>query len=237
LLQTLGDPKAVAYPERLLEGVRIQKAPLSARIKEYAMGGATVAAVPFMAADFARAAEAFASGHPILGFVQTGMGAFDWVFFRAFHQTYIDAYRANRGLGETRRQNRWVDGLNRPLKGAEPDPTDPTKPRLVNRGFLKTFAPALVLAIGMDGRVLLGYAAQTDLERAADAASRGTAGQWPAGAPFAANGGLWPFDETPQEAPEHGDLTRMTPQEFAAVLRELGFPQLPQKRNRRTSTG
>jgi len=233
LLQGLGDRRSVAYPERLLEGVQVQKPPLTSRIKQYAMGGATVAATPFMAADWTRAAEAFASGHPVMGFVQTGMGVFDWVFFRAFQQTYVDTYRANHGLGETRRQNRFIDRLNRPLKGAETDPADPTKPRLVKRGFLKTFAPALVLAVGMDGRVVLGFASQADKQQADDTLDRSSIGglsQPSYGNRSASTVPDW-FQSGETSEPESGDnLLELSPQEFAAVLKEMGFPPLPRRR-------
>ena len=41
----LGDGRSVAQPETLPDGTRVQKPPLSLRIKQHAMGGATIAAV------------------------------------------------------------------------------------------------------------------------------------------------------------------------------------------------
>ena len=227
VIQGLGDGRSVVAPETLPDGTRVQKPPLSLRIKQHAMGGATIAAVPFMAADWARATDAFASGHPVVGLVQVGVGAFDWVLFRAFQQSYVDVRRANHGLGETRRNNRWIDGLNRPLKGAEVDPADITKPRLINRGFLKTFAPAIVLAVGMDGRVILGYLSPLDEQYGeVDDASVVGAGPFatslPAGVAPPAIANLL-GDTVAQEPEIEGNPIDLSPEEFAALLDELGL--------------
>lgn len=220
LIQGIGDRSGAVTPETLPDGRRVQKPPLSLRIKQHAMGGATIAAVPFMAADWVRAVDAFASGHPVVGLVQVGMGAFDWVFFHAFQQSYVDVRRANRN-------NRWIDGLNRPLKGAEVDPVDVTKPRLVNKGFLKTFAPAIVLAFGMDGRVILGYLSPWD-EQYGEVADDQVVGAGPFAtsrpATIAPEAIANLLGKTVEQEPDFaGDPLDLSPEEFTALLEELGL--------------
>jgi hypothetical protein len=122
------------------------------------MAGATLASVPFSTVDWIEAIQSFSTGHPATGLISVAKGVFDYTFMRAYQQSYIEAFRANRGFDQTVRHNRFrrLSWLNAPLKGAEVNPQDFTKRRLVTNGFLRTFAPAVVLAVGMSGRVLLG---------------------------------------------------------------------------------
>ena len=104
---------------------------------------------------------------------------------------------------------------------------DVTKPRLVNRGFLKTFAPAIVLAVGMDGRVILGYLSPLDEQYGEEGdAPVVSAGPFttflPAGVAPPAIANLL-GDTVAQEPEIEGNPIDLSPEEFAALLEELGL--------------
>ena len=156
-LQGLGDREAVIYPSTLPDGSRIRKPSPVMRVQEQAMrAAAVIGAGPFMLADLAAVPHAFASGHYAAGAADLSKAVADLLFASGYRQSYIDLFRANRGLGATVRQNRLIPWLNAPLRGATTTPANITQPRLVDQGGVDTFRPPVVVAVGMGARVVLG---------------------------------------------------------------------------------
>lgn len=178
-LTGLGDRNSVVHSGVLPDGSRMPKPPFVMRLKEHAMAGATVIGMgPFAASDAFSALHAFASGHTGAGLIDLGMVAADAVFARGFRNTYVDLFRANRGMGPNVRQS-FIPWLNAPLKGAQRKPSDITKRRLVDSrdGLLEGFAPAVVVGVGMGTRVVLGLVFPTSNGASASASSGDVGGK------------------------------------------------------------
>lgn len=154
----LGDGASITHPGVLPDDNYMNKPPFILRLREHAMAAAAViGAGPFAAADGFSALHSFAAGLPGSGLINLGMLGADMVFARGYRDSYVDLYRANRGMGPNVRKS-FVPWLNEPLKGAERYPRDITKRRLldIRDGLLSGFAPPVLVGVGMGTRVVLG---------------------------------------------------------------------------------
>lgn len=154
----LGDRASVVHSGLLPDGSPMTKPPFVMRLKEYAMASAAMIGIgPFALGDGFGALNAFSSGHAGSGLMDLSMMAADALFAIGYRNSYIDLFRANRGMGPNVRQS-FIPWLNAPLKGAQVHPSDITKRRLVDarHGVLNGFAPAVLVGVGMGARVVLG---------------------------------------------------------------------------------
>ena len=139
------------------DGGRMYKPPFFQRLPEFQMLGATIASVPFAAANALGAAHSIMTGDIASASVQLGMVAADGAFLRGFQLAHQNAHGANHGRGPIVRQGP-IAAINPPLRGAEASPVDITQPHLVDRGgLLRRIDPDLVIGAGMDAQVGLEF--------------------------------------------------------------------------------
>lgn len=145
----------LVYGRKRPDGGRMYKPPFFQRLPEFQMLGATIASVPFAAANALGAAHSIMTGDIASASVQMGMVAADGVFLRGFQLAHQNAHGANHGRGPIVRRGP-IASIRPPLRGAEASPVDITQPHLV-RGGLSGIDPDIVIGAGMAAQVGLGF--------------------------------------------------------------------------------
>ncbi|MFM0670895.1 hypothetical protein [Paraburkholderia sediminicola] len=147
--------KLLVYPRIRPDTGRMFRPPLFQRLPEFQMLGASIASVPFGAANAVAAAHSFMTGDVATGALQAGLVAADATFMRGFWHSYEDTHARNHGKGPVVRRSRFIPWIKPPLKGAEAEPRDITQPKLVDGGVLRGLDPNAVIGGGMVTQVVL----------------------------------------------------------------------------------
>jgi hypothetical protein len=146
----------LVYSRKRPDGGRLYKPPFFQRLPEFQMLGATIASVPFAAANALGAAHSVMAGDIASASVQMGMVAADGVFLRGFQLAHQHAHGANHGRGAIVRRGP-IAAIRPPARGAEASPVDITQPHLVaDGGLLRRIDPEIVIGAGMITQVGLG---------------------------------------------------------------------------------
>ncbi|MGN6808394.1 MAG: PIG-L family deacetylase [Trinickia sp.] len=144
------------YSRKRPDGGRLYKPPFFQRLPEFQMLGATIASVPFAAANALGAAHSIMTGDIASASLQMGMVAADGVFLRGFQLAHQHAHGANHGRGPIVRRGP-IAAIRPPVRGAEASPVDITQPHLVaDGGLLRRIDPEIVIGAGMITQVGLG---------------------------------------------------------------------------------
>jgi hypothetical protein len=158
----LGDPDGVIHAGKLGDGTPMRKPSFVERLQWSVFAGTTLGSVPFTISDGATLVANIASGNWPGAVVAAGRVIADVIWARGAQQAGVDAAREIRGMGPNVRRSKRLTWLNQTdvvayEYNSDITQQDVTKPRLVDKGWLKTLPPQIVYGFGMVLRVALGF--------------------------------------------------------------------------------